>query len=434
VPHPAMLLRDDLLREEDAEFQTPFQAGCTSGPQDCVPTRIKERYRLDVTDKRPQSRSYLDRLDKKLRHCYRLFLDSPVGRMIKQRLPMLKTIAQGQIQRPQNHVDENCEVFCLLKAQFQQHLKACPDELSCRLGKEVAYLNCPVESGDNYGSAMAEAFSKLFELIHRYQYDCVLADLVFGCDAPEEACCVPLGCVQVEDGCVTRVNNSPRDYVWSFANILQVLAYEVLTAETEEKEAELEEGGPRQERVRDCCMPVINFDQLSFLSEFEIDGAGRYLAASAPLRALRAVRSAFAKNFAFADSLAFAPALFARADAKDAARLIEMLGLSVSSPEQAVELAALNPMQALTSQMLMRRNDGLRAYPGTEGAMGVVLPDYQKEVSPERVSFTAEIMQSALAERDKTIADLTSRVDQLQQRVDEMQPGPGPDTPRRGRT
>ena len=180
-------------------------------------------------------------------------------------------------------------------------------------------------------------------------------------------------------------------------------------------------------------MPVINFDQLSFLSEFEIDGAGRYLAASAPLRALRAVRSAFAKNFAFADSLAFAPALFARADAKDAARLIEMLGLSVSSPEQAVELAALNPMQALTSQMLMRRNDGLRD-PGTEGAMGVVLPDYQKEVTPERVSFTPEIMQSALAERDKTIADLTSRVDQLQQRVDEMQPGPGPDTPRRGRT
>jgi hypothetical protein len=132
--------------------------------------------------------------------------------------------------------------------------------------------------------------------------------------------------------------------------------------------------------------------------------------------------------------LAFAPALFARADAKDAARLIEMLGLSVSSPEQAVELAALNPMQALTSQMLMRRNDALRAYPGTEGAMGVVLPDYQKEVTPERVSFTPEIMQSALAERDKTIADLTSRVDQLQQRVDEMQPGPGPDTPRRGRT
>src|SRR5215467_3652932 len=115
----------------------------------------------------------------------------------------------------------------LFRSQFQQHLKACPDELSCRLAKEVACLNCPMETGDNYGSAMAEAFSKLFELIHRYQYDCVLADLVFSCEAPEEACCVPLGCVQVEDGCVTRVNNSPRDYVWSFANILQVLAYEV---------------------------------------------------------------------------------------------------------------------------------------------------------------------------------------------------------------
>jgi hypothetical protein len=420
--------------EEDAEFQTPFQAGCAPGPKDCVPTRIKERYRLDVTDKRPHPHDYLDHLDKKLRHCYRLFLDSPIGRMIKQRLPLLKTIAQGQIQPSQTHIDENCEVFCLLKAQFQQYLKACPDELSCRLAKEVACLNCPVETGDNYGAAMAEAFSKLFELIHRYQYDCVLADLVFSCEAPEEACCVPLGCVQVEDSCVTRVNNSPRDYVWSFANILQVLAYEVLTAETKEKEAELGEGNAPPDRVRDCCAPVIKFDHMTFLNEFEIDGSARYLAASAPLRAMHAVRSAFAENFAFTDSMAFAPALFARADAKDAVRLIEMLGLSVSSPEQLVELAALNPMQALTSQMLMRRNDGLRVYPGTEGTMRAVLPDYQKEVSPERMSFTLETMQSALVERDKTIADLTSRLDQLQQRVDEMQPRPGPDTPRRGRS
>jgi uncharacterized coiled-coil protein SlyX len=45
------------------------------------------------------------------------------------------------------------------------------------------------------------------------------------------------------------------------------------------------------------------------------------------------------------------------------------------------------------------------------------------------------MMQSALAERDRTIADLTSRLDQLQQRVNAMQPPPGPDTPpRRGST
>jgi hypothetical protein len=420
--------------EEDAEFQTPFQAGCTSGPQDCVPTRIKERFRLEVTDERPHAHSYLDRLEKKLRHCYRLFLDSPVGRLIKQRLPLLKAVAGGKIQPPPGKTDENCEVFCLLKAQFQQQLKACPDELSCRLAKEVACLHCPDEKGDNYAPAMAEAFARLFELMHQYQYDCVLADLVFGCEAPEEACCVPLGSVQVEDGCLIRVNNNPRSYVWSFANILQILTSEVLTAATEAKEAASEGGEPGQEPTRDCCAPVVKFDHLTFLDEFEVDGSARYLAASAPLRAMRAVHTAFAENFAFTDSKAFAPALFALADAKDSVRLVEALGLSISSPDQSVELATLNPMQAMMSQALMRRSDSLRAYPGTEGAIRAVLPDYEAEVSPERPASIPETLQSALAERDKTITALTSRLDQLQQRVEAIAqhagtPPSGPGTP-----
>ena len=70
--------------EEDCQFETPFQAGCASGPQDCVPTRTRETFRLEVTDRLPEERSYIDWLEKRLKHCFRLFRDGSVGRLMKQ--------------------------------------------------------------------------------------------------------------------------------------------------------------------------------------------------------------------------------------------------------------------------------------------------------------------------------------------------------------
>lgn len=419
--------------EEDAEFQTPFQAGCASGPQDCVPTRIKERYRFDVSDERPHAASYIDTLEKKLRHCYRLFLDSPVGRLIKQNLTLLTEIADGKFTPVAGAPDNICEIFCLLKAQFQQQLKANPDELSCRLARDVAALKCPDATGDALASAMAPAFSDLFELMHRYQYDCVLADVVFACATAEEACCVLLGSVQVEDGSVVRVNNTPRSYVWSFANIVQVLTSEILTAATT---APAKLRGDEPARHPDPCCPTFNFDQVSFLREFAVDGAGRYLAATAPLRAMRAVQEAMAENFAFTDSTAFAPTLFAHAGEKDLGRLVSALGLSLSTADASVELAPLNPMQALMAQMLKRSDDSLRAYPGTEGTVRRVLPDYEAEVSPERGNDSVAIRtQAALAERDRTIADLSSRLDALQKTVETLAaPPPPPPAAGKGKT
>jgi hypothetical protein len=406
--------------EEDAAFQTPFQSGCAGGPQDCVPTRVKERFRLEVSDTRPKAYSYLDRLEEKMRHCFRLFLDSPVGRLIAQNLALLNTVAGGNAApAAAGAVDKNCETFCLLKAQFQQYLKTNPDELSCRLAKQVAALKCPEQASNSYVADMSAAFGKLFELMHRYQYDCVLADLVFSCEAPDEACCVLLGAVLMEDGCITRVNNTPRDYVWSFANLAQVLTSEILTAATMGKGDERRPGG--------CCESVMNFEMDRFLREFEIDGAARFLAASAPIRAMRAVQSSFATNFAFTDSAAIAPALFAHADAKNIARMAEALGIGISSPDGALELAKLNPMQALLSESLMRSGDSLRTYPGTESTIRQVLPDYEAEVSPERVAvYDRASTDAALAQRDATIATLSGRLDAMQQRLDAMAAAPAP--------
>ena len=407
--------------EEDAEFQTPFQAACSSGPQDCVPTRIKERFRLEVSDKPPGQHSYLDWLEERLRHCFRLFIDSPVGRLMQKELALLKTVADGKAEPPaESAKDRYCEVFCLLKAQFQQQMKQQRDQLSCDLAKEVACLACPEATDGKYASGMQEAYAELFKLMHRYQYDCVLADLVFSCTAPKEGGCVLLGCVLVDDCCVLRVSNTHRSYVWSFANILQILTTTLLSAKIEQEEAS--EQGDRKVPGKTCCDDFVNFDHKAFLAEFEMNPAGRYFAASAPLRAMRALHQSVAANFAFADSTAISPALFAQADPKLVMAFAEQFGLHASTGDASAELAAFTPMQAVLSESLMRRNDGLRMYLTADGKMRAAMPDYLREITPERV-LSLDGLLRVVTERDQTIADLRTSISELQTRIARLETG-----------
>jgi hypothetical protein len=412
--------------EEDAEFQTPFQAGCASGPQDCVPTRIKERFRIEVSDKPPEHHSYLDWLEKRLRHCFRLFIDSPVGRLMQKEMALLKTVADGKAEPTTQGKDRYCEVFCLLKAQFQQQIKQCRDQLSCDLAKEVACLTCPDAKGDQYGPAMQAAYASLFKLMHQYQYDCVLADLVFDCKEPKEGGCVLLGCVLVDDCCVLRVSNTHRRYVWSFANILQILITTVLTAEIEAAEAA--EEGDREHKPKTCCDDFVDFDHRAFLAEFEVNPAGRYYAAAAPVRVMRALHKSVAANFAFADSTAISPALFAGADPKLLMAFAEQFGLQTSTADVATELSPLSPMQAVMSESLIRRNDGVRMYPAADGKTRAVLPDFVREASPERV-LSLQALEQVLNDRDKTITDLRSSVTDLQTRIAKLESGNAPEHP-----
>ena len=350
--------------EQESDFQTPFQASCASGPQDCVPTRIKELYRLDVSDTPPSEESYLTYIEAKLKRCFRLFIDSPVGRLIAKNLTQLKLIAAGKARQTEGG---DCELFCLMKAQFQQQLKQHPDQLTCNLAKEVACLACPDEQrGKAYAGGMQQAFETLMKLMLRYQYDCVLSDLVFNCVAPKEGGPVLLGCVEVDDCCVLRVSNTHRRYVWSFANIVQVLMATVMASGLDapelSKNGELHEPGNRRQTT--CCDDAMQFDVEAFLGEFEVNAAGRYLAASAPVRALRAMKKAMGDSFAFQDSAAYSPELFAGANAKQVVELASRLGVKASLAASEEEIAPLNPLQAMLSQVMLRRDDFSAGLPG----------------------------------------------------------------------
>ena len=79
---------------------------------------------------------------------------------------------------------------------------------------------------------LQEAFRKLLYYIRRaVEYDCVFGDFVFSCQQPCEAHCLVLGTIEVLNGKLIRVCNTPRQYLWAPANLLQVLMYDILTAQ-----------------------------------------------------------------------------------------------------------------------------------------------------------------------------------------------------------
>src|SRR5208282_3902066 len=199
------------------------------------------------------------------------------------------------------------------------------------------------------------------------QYDCVLSDLVFGCCEPEKSCCVVLGTVEIVDGCLVRVCNTPRRYVWSFANLLPVAISAILTGSVTAAASEDPDGKDGKGRSRfQCCPDYGHFDCDVFLREFETDESARYKAATAILEAAKATFGSLREGFAFTQSAAFAPSMFAHLHEDFAIRQAEGLGLHARrAPVQ--EPVAIDPIQAFLSKMLLRPNDGVAFLANIEG-------------------------------------------------------------------
>jgi hypothetical protein len=371
--------------EEDCRFETPFQAGCATGPQDCVATRTRETFRLEVTDRLPEECSYLDWLENRLKHCFRLFRDNPVGRLMKERMREIREVMEcKEYERERQHEVRNCqcELFRMLRGFFIEQIRLCPDELDCCLLREVECLHCPELDRDNYAEDMRACYCRLFELMLRYQYDCVISDLVFDCCEPEKARCVVLGTVEIVDGRLCRVCNTPRRYVWSFANLLPVAISTILTAGLE-REAVEEPPLEERERWRGCCPDYGPFDCNCFLNEFDGDVSARYESAKAILRAAKAGFDSLAQGFAFTNSGMVSPEIFKNMEARRASEYARNLGLTTLSEKDGTAFPRLDPVQAFLSQMLLRPRDGVKLYPDHDGRVRHVLPDHVPEQDSE---------------------------------------------------
>ena len=367
--------------EEDCQFETPFQAGCATSPQDCVPTRTRETFRLEVTDRLPEEHSYLVWLENRLKHCFRLFRDNPVGRLMKERMHEIKEVMDcKEYERERWHEVRNCqcELFRMLRGFFIEQIKLCPDELDCCLLRELECLHCPERDRDDYAEEMRACYCRLFELMLRYQYDCVMSDLVFDCCEPEKARCVVLGTVEIVDSRLCRVCNTPRRYVWSFANLLPVAISTILTGSLERAavdETPLED----RERWRGCCPDYGPLDCDAFLKEFETDVSSRYESAKAILRAAKAGFDSSTQGFAFTNSSMVSPEIFNNMEARRAIEYARNLGLRTLSEKDGTAFPRLDPVQAFLSQMLLRPQDSVKFYPDADGRVRHVLRDHPRE-------------------------------------------------------
>jgi hypothetical protein len=336
----------------------------------------------------PTRHSYLADLEKRIRECFEINCDSQLSRYMKEadNLARLQTMVAGNAtyDPANNEKDPNCDLFCVLRAYFLNHLKSKPDQFNCGLYEEVSCLVCPVEYGDSqeyydqyYASEIQEATSKLLYYIQRYQFDCVLGDLVFSCQEPCEAHCLVLGTVEVVDGKLVRVCNTPRTYLWSPANLLQVLTYTVITVGVTSKCGDADD--------RHCCPDYKGFNAGEFLKEFGVNECGRYFAAKSAIDAFRAVTRSIHRSFDYTESAAVSHILFNQSTPDAAQKNATTLGLNLSvSDRTSNDLDMADPIQSFLAARLLRRGDSLVAYKSPEGkAIGRVFPDFVAKISPD---------------------------------------------------
>jgi hypothetical protein len=404
--------------EQDGEYETPFQASCTAGPKECLPTRIRERVRFDVTDKLPHAHSYLSDLEKRLKHCFSIYCDGPIGRIIKENQQLLLYLVGGGGGWREGWTDP-CDLFCTLRAHFLHQLQVKPDEYNCGLYDEVVRLRCPDEYDDaneRKTGDFGDVLRRLLTYLQHYQFDCAFGELVFPCAEPCEAHCLVLGTVEICNGRLTRVCNTPREYLWAPANFVQVLLERILTGRLEaagakESGAEHEEHEGKHEHHARCCPEYPEFKPEEMLREFEYTQCGRYFAATSLVRAFQSTGGALHKAFDFTNSAAIARKLFEDAAPRIFGELSEqkkVLGINVEvSAESAASLAPLNVLQALLADSLIRPDDSLLGY-RSEGKFSRVLPDYFTTISPDR------------PEDQPTVRELAARVEELTRRVAEM--------------
>lgn len=432
--------------EQQADFTTPFKTSCGPGAAACEPTRIKETVRFDVLDAPPRAHTYLDELEERITCCWKVFTEGPFARRLTE---FLADRREDREEGP-----DYCQIFGQLKVLFQHHLKRCPDPYDCTFWDQVCRLHCPTEDRRRY-EGYRECFGKLFELIVRYAYDCILGELIFECPCPPQAHCVGLGTVEVEDGKLLRVCNCPRTYVWTFANFVEVfLATFVGGAacaphhhEVErEKDRDVQTNGEgrthrESERAERHCCATFDLDCEQFMELFRRQPAFGKLAASAPIHAIRRVSESLKTGFNFTDPLAFSPEIFKGMSREEAQALAGALagkreGHAVLDILHETHYEAADPITALLGQLLKRPGDLMVATTSRDGKIAEAVarlqvpgPPLRSEEWDERVQAAETKAAQAQASADamsKDLADLRGQIEALRA---QLKPAPAASTP-----
>ena len=309
--------------EERAEFVTPYTTDCSPAPGPCQPTRIHEGVKFEIYDKRPERPNPLLKMEKRIERCFSMFREGQFALGLEKLAPRIlfilacnqdpATIQPNEAKESKKKAagaarqqggDTPGSLFAECRAQFLHELRSCPDPYNCNLEHEVCRLHPPADPNNPVGPTPQEAFTRLFELIQRHVFSCVLNELAFLCPDQPENCCVLIGGVEVENGKLTRVINYPRWYLWCFANFFEVLAYTIATegACSPASAYNRIRGAQGEEAARkryDGCCPTFEIDVCEFLNLFQIQHRTSEFMASSFIHAIRSMYESAILNFDF---------------------------------------------------------------------------------------------------------------------------------------
>jgi hypothetical protein len=357
--------------EKAIDYVTPYSTECSPGPAPCQPTRIREGVRFEIYDTMPVRPNPLTEIEKRIERCFRIFREGQFAKGLQLLAPCILEIVCDREKDKEQKGNLRCErqrrdaysLFQELRALFLHQLRICPDQYNCDLERDVCKVCAPSHEEEKEGESALECFTRLFELIQRYVFSCVLAEFAFLCPEPPEACCVLIGSVEVENGRLTRVINYPRWYLWSFANFFEVLIYTLANEAACGKQAETEAAEPEEKRdpCNDGCCPEIEVDLCTFLNLFVAENRAQEYAALTSVKAIQAVQRSLVAGFDFLTPRGVAPAVFNQMSAENANALAERLHFSLRTAGQPPSETP-DPFSALLSNLMHRGSDAIAVF------------------------------------------------------------------------
>jgi hypothetical protein len=352
--------------EEPVDFASPYTTECSPAPGPCQPTRIREGVRFEIYDTMPVRPNPLDEVAKRIESCFRIFREGQFSRSLASLTDrILDVLRCSQQTDPQQSESDNraaLDLFRELQAQFVHELRTCPDQYNCDSEREVYRLVPPDQNTDAKGGVTPlEAFTRLFELIQKYVFSCVLAELAFTCPEPPDACCVLIGSVEIENGRLTRVINYPRWYLWCFANFFQVLTYTMANDGACQKDATTQNAGAGdavQKASKTGCCPAYEVDVCQFLNLFSADHSAFEKAARTSVDAIQASYSALVAGFNFTRTGGVAPEVLRNLSRQKAEDLTSFLGVGFE-PSTGQEAERPDVFAALADNRIRFRSETL---------------------------------------------------------------------------
>ncbi|MFN7545844.1 MAG: hypothetical protein ACK5TN_23955 [Acidobacteriota bacterium] len=384
-------------------FTTPLRGACNDGPAACEPTRIHETVCVEITREKPEADPFgLSASTESIHAVFESLDNSRYGRLLRDSIQQVSTVLSGK-----GLTFDACKLFCQLQYLFGLYLVAHPPRLRCGLAKEVSSIQCGREKPK-------DAFCELFELIHNYLMDEVLTAMLPACPGVNQTCGVVLGTVEVRSGSIVRLCHTPRRYVWTMRNAVQLLA-----------QAYVAEAVENPDVPKSTCCPVYEFDCSDWQRVLETGHADYREWVSAPVTAAATLLSDY-KQFFRMSKRNWAPAsLLQNVKPANLEALVKAYQLRTTDREDhSGEAAILRPftIQEGSEIALSKAMDGsVKARTSAPAAGSQVSAVFEKLILERDKEMAA--LQLELNQQRAASAQFQKQIDALARQVEEIRKG-----------